>query len=190
MPKAIKQQATVRTNTTKDSVCKISAPVIKFSELWSAYKKGSPCDAKDAKGNALFSNQCAIRVSHALKKVGVTFKSYPAKRKCWVHPAEDHCLAAAELANWLEKQPFLGCGKAEIITGESWRDRVAGRSGIICFEDYYTPSGGSGGDHIDLWNGSRMTDLTSGLRTRFGIVIPTVWSDLRKARKIRFFPIP
>ncbi len=189
MTRAIKQQASVRTNTTKDSVCKISATVIKFSELWSAYKKGSPCEAKDAKGDLLFSNQCAIRVSYALKKVGVTFKSYPSARKCWVHPAEDHCLAAAELANWLEKQPFLGCGKIENITGESWRDRVAGRSGIICFEDYYAPSGGSGGDHIDLWNGSRMTDLTSGLRTRFGIVIPTVWSDLRKAQKIRFFPI-
>lgn len=30
---------------------------------------------------------------------------------------------------------------------------------------------------------------TAGLRTRFGISIPTFWSDLRKARKIRLFPI-
>ena len=109
--------------------------------------------------------------------------------ECWVHPTEDHCLAAAELANWLEQQPFLGCQKAEIVTGENWRDQVINRTGIICFEDYYLPSGGSGGDHIDLWNGSRMTDLSSGLRTRFGITIPTVWSDLRKARKTRLFPI-
>ena len=34
-----------------------------------------------------------------------------------------------------------------------------------------------------------MKDLTSGLRTRFGIVIHDYWSDLRKARKIRFFPV-
>lgn len=116
-------------------------------------------------------------------------KSYPAKRKCWVHPDADNILAAAELANWLEKQSFLGCGKAENISGEDWRDKVSGRTGIICSEDCYTLSEGSGGDHIDLWNVSRMTDLTSSLRTRFGIVIPTIWSDLRKARKIRFFPV-
>lgn len=185
----IKQQAKVKTNTTSNSVCKLDAPIIKFSDLWSAYKKGNPCDAKNEKGEILFSNQCAIRVSYALKKIGVTFKSYPAKRKCWVHPDADHILAAAELANWLEKQPFLGCGKVENISGEDWRDKVSERTGIICFEDYYTPSGGSGGDHIDLWNGSRMTDLTSSIRTRFSIVIPTIWSDLRKARKIRFFPV-
>ncbi|WP_425251631.1 type VI secretion system amidase effector protein Tae4 [Janthinobacterium sp. NFX145] len=189
MTKAVKQQASVKTNAIKDSVYKINASIIKFSALWSAYEKGNPCNAKDAKGDILFANQCAIRVSHALKKVGVTFKSYPSKRKCWVHPAEDHCLAAAELATWLEKQPFLGCGKVEDITGKDWRDKVVDRTGIICFEDYYTPSGGSGADHIDLWNGSRMTDLTSGLRTSFGIVIPTIWSDLRKAGKIRFFSI-
>lgn len=189
MSKSLKQHVNVKTNTTKDSVCKLDVPVVKFSDIWSAYEKGSPCNAKDDKGKLLFSNQCAIRVSHALKKVGVTFKSYPAKRKCWIHPTEDHCLAAAELANWLEKQPFLGCRKAENITGEDWRDKVSGRTGIICFEDYYTPSEGSGGDHIDLWNGSRMTDLTSGFRTRFGVVIPTIWSDLCKARKIRFFPV-
>ena len=189
MPKLIRQQTSIKTNTTKQSICKIDANVIKFDELWSAYEKGSPCNAKDEKGNLLFSNQCAIRVSHALKKVGVTFKSYPAKRKCWIHPDEDHCLAATELANWLEKQPFLGCRKVENVTGENWRDVVTNQTGILSFDDYYTPSGGSGGDHIDLWNGTRMTDLTSGLRTRFAIVVPTIWSDLRKARKIRFFPI-
>ena len=185
----VKQQAKVKTNTTKDSVCKLDAPIIRFAALWSAYKKGNPCDAKDEKGEILFSNQCAIRVSYALKQIGVTFKSYPAKRKCWIHPNADHILAAAELANWLEKQPFLGCGKSENISGQKWRDKIDGRTGIICFEDYYTPSGGSGGDHIDLWNGSRMTDLTSGLRAGFGIVVPGYWSDLRKARKIRFFPV-
>lgn len=190
MTKALVQQAKVRTNTVKDSVCKIDVPAVKFSDLWDAYPSSDPCDAKDKDGNKLFSNQCAIRVSYALKKSGVTFKSYPAKRKCWVHPSEDHCLAAKELADWLELQPFIGCKKAEVITGENWRDKVIDRTGILCFEDYYAPSHGSGGDHIDLWNGSRMTDLSSSLRTRFGIVIPFgVWSDLRKAKKIRFFPV-
>ena len=190
MTKTLVQQARVRTNATKGSICKINVESVKFSDLWNAYPSSAPCNAKGEDGKKLFSNQCAIKVSCALKKVGVTFKSYPAKRKCWIHPDDDHCLAAKELADWLELQPFVGCKKPEVITGADWRDRVVDRTGVICFEDYYTPSHGSGGDHIDLWNGSRMTDLTSGLRTRFGIVIPFgIWSDLRKARIIRFFPI-
>jgi hypothetical protein len=191
MTKTLIQSAIVKTNVQKGSVCHVNVTAVKFAELWNAYPTNSnPCDAKDRDGNQLFANQCAIRVSYALKKVGVTFKSFPAKRKCWVHPSDDHCLAAKELADWLEQQPFASCKKGEVITGEDWRDKVVGRTGILCFEDYYAPSQGSGGDHIDLWNGTRMTDISSGLRTRFGIVIPFgIWSDLRKAKRIRFFPV-
>lgn len=183
------QQAQVRTNTTKDSVCNIKVAAVQFSTLWDAYPRTDPCDARKQDGELLFGNQCAIRVSHALKKVGVTFKSFPAKRKCWIHPGADHVLAAAELANWLELMPFVGCRKSESITGSTWREKVIGRTGIICFENYYS-SIDAGGDHIDLWNRDTMTGLGSGLRARFGIVIPfNVWSDLRKAKRIRFFPI-
>lgn len=188
MTKPLVQQARVRTNTVRDSVCKINVESVKFSNLWDVYPRSDPCDAKNPDGSKVFKNQCAIRVGHALKNAGVTFKSYPAKRKCWMHPGEEHILAAKELADWLERQPFVGCQKSENITGANWRDRVLGRTGIICFEDYYTPSEGSGGDHIDLWNGGRMTSVFSGLRTRFNIVLPN-WSDLRKSKLIRFFPI-
>lgn len=75
------------------------------------------------------------------------------------------------------------------ITGSEWRDKVVDKKGIICFEDYYTGSNGSGGDHIDLWNGSAMTGLGSWFRTRFSIVVPGYWSDFRKSRKIRFFKV-
>jgi Type VI secretion system (T6SS), amidase effector protein 4 len=190
MTTALKQTAKIKTNPQKGSICKVNVQAVRFEDLWRNYPGSDPCDAKDKDGKKLFANQCAIRVSYALKKTGVTFKSYPAKRKCWVHPDADHILSAAELADWLELQPFVGCKKSEQVTGADWYDKVAGRTGIICFEDYYAPSGGSGGDHIDLWNGSKMTATGSGLRARFGIVIPFgVWSDLRKARKIRFFPI-
>ena len=184
----VKQQAKVKTNTTLASVCKLDASIVSFSALWAAYPSTDPCNAEDANGDKLFKNQCAIRVSHALKGAGVTFKSYPAKRKCWIHPDAEHVLAAKELADWLEKQPFLGCRQVENITGAEWRKKVEDRTGIVCFEDYYAPSGGSGGDHIDLWNGGRMTSIFSGLRTRFNIVVPN-WSDLRKSRRIRFFPV-
>ena len=79
--------------------------------------------------------------------------------------------------------------RGENITGLNWRGKVSGRTGIICFEDYYLRSDGSGGDHIDLWNGNSMTGLGSYFRTRFNIVIPSLWSDLTKSKNIRFFPI-
>jgi hypothetical protein len=190
MSSALKQATKVKTNPRNESVCKVNVQAVKFEDLWGNYPSSDPCDAKDKDGKKLFANQCAIRLSHALKKAGVTFKSYPAKRKCWVHADADHILSAAELADWLELQPFVGCKKSEQITGADWYEKVVDRTGILCFEDYYAPSGGSGGDHIDLWNGSKMTATGSGLRARFGIVIPFgVWSDLRKAKKIRFFPI-
>lgn len=190
MTKTIAQQARVRTNNTKGSICKINVESVSFANLWAGYPSSDPCDAKSADGKLLFSNQCAIRLSLAMKVAGVTFKSYSAKRKCWVHPNADHILAAQELADWLEMQPFVGCRKSENITGQNWRDKILGRTGIVCFEDYYTPSQGSGGDHIDLWNKDQLTGglLRGWARSRFNIVLPN-WSDLRKSRKIRFFEV-
>ena len=161
----------------------------KFKEFWDNYPDEDPCHAKDREGKILFANQCAIRLSYALKKSGIRFETFPAKRKCWIHKSADHVLAAKELADWLEKTPIPGINRVEMITGEEWRTKIVGRTGIVCFEDYYTPSGGSGGDHIDLWDGSSMTGIGSWLRTRFSIVIPSLWSDLRKSKRIRFFPV-
>lgn len=161
-----------------------------FKSVWSNYPASDPCDAKDSKGQRLFKNQCAIRMSHALKGAGVNLTSFPAARKCWVHPKDHHILAARELANWLQHQPFSGLKAAEIVTGEAWREKVIDRTGIICFEDYYAADQDSGGDHIDLWNGSALTGLGSWMRARFGVVVPGFWSDFRKARQIRFFPLP
>ena len=160
-----------------------------FQIIWSNYPSFDPCDAKDKKGDTLFKNQYAIRMSYALKKFGVNLASYPKTRKCWVHPNEDHVLAAKELADWLERSPFTGIKFVESVTGKEWREKVIGRTGIICFEDYYAPSQGSGGDHIDLWDGTALTGLGSWFRTRFSIVVPGFWSDFRGSQRIRFFPI-
>jgi hypothetical protein len=180
---------TVRTNYTPGSLLRIQVQPVKFADLLANYPKSNPCDAKDKDGKLLFTDQCAIRVSSALKKCGVTFKSYPAVRKCWVHPSHDHILAARELANWLEQQPFVGCPKSENVTGLDWKAKVRGRTGIVCFEDYYTPSGGNGGDHIDLWNGDSLTGFLGWLRTHTPLVIPNVLSDVGKSKRIRFFQI-
>ncbi len=160
-----------------------------FKQLWDNYPNDDPCDAKDRNGNNLFGNQCAIRLSHSMKKSGISFVSFPQKRKCWVHSGADHILAAKELADWIEKSNDASFLVAENITGGTWRSKVSGRTGIVCFEDYYLRSYGSGGDHIDLWDGGSMTGFGSYLRARFNIIIPSVWSDLTKSKKIRFFPV-
>ncbi len=163
--------------------------MVKFETLWDNYPEDDPCDAKNKEGEKLFGNQCAIRLSHSMKKSGVSFNTFPKKRKCWVHSSSDHILAAAELADWIQKSNIPNLNTTEDISGHNWRERVLNRTGIICFEDYYLRSDGSGGDHIDLWDGNSMTGIGSYLRARFNIVIPSFWSDLSKSKKIRFFPI-
>ena len=48
----IKQKAQVRTNTTKDSVCKIDVQPVTFAALWANYVTGDPylVDGKVPKG--------------------------------------------------------------------------------------------------------------------------------------------
>ena len=159
-----------------------------FPIVLANYPASDPCDATDQKGNPLFGNQCAIRLSLALRKSGVSFATFPTARKCWVHPNEHHVLAAKELADWLQQKKVSFISKVETVTGSEWRRNVVGRTGIICFEDYYAADASSGGDHIDLWDGRALTGLGSWMRTRFSIVVPGLWSDFRKSKRIRFFP--
>lgn len=160
-----------------------------FKKLWSNYPSSDPCDAKDNNGNILFKNQCAIRMSCAMKKSGISFLSYPASRKCWEHKSADHILSAKELADWIQKSKLQNILPSINITGKLWRKNIERKKGIICFEDYYAPTGGSGGDHIDLWDGNSLTGMGSWFRTRFSVVVPGYWSDFRNSRKIRFFEV-
>lgn len=160
-----------------------------FHTLKLNYPLSDPCDAKNEKGELLFKNQYAIRLGYAMGRTGVHFVGYPSGRKCWVHKNQHHILAAKELADWIDRGAIPKIQKSKIVTGENWRDKVLDKTGIICFEDYYAASDGSGGDHIDLWDGSSLTGLGSWLRIRFNIVVPGYWSDFRRSRKIRFFEI-
>lgn len=160
-----------------------------FPILRSNYPSGFPCDARDDKDELLFKNQCAIKLSYAMKKSGVSFTTFPASRKCWVHKSHDHILAAKELADWLDKGGAIQVKKSINITGENWRSKILDKKDIICFEDYYAATNGAGGDHIDLWDGSELTGLGSWLRVRFNIVVPGFWSDFRKSKRIRFFEV-
>lgn len=206
MSKKLVQQAKVKTNTTKDSICSINVQAVTFSSLWDNYVTGQPyTDSKTGDVPAGFDNQCAIRMSATLHKVGVEMKSFS---QSTVKPAQGSTTIgrillngkatstrANEMASWLSQQPFCGLPKKpEDLTGQDWESKVRGRTGIISFDGYWSrdsdSSGQASGGHIDLWNGSKMTGFGTGLRARWGIVIPGIWSDLRKSKQILFFPIP
>ncbi len=84
------------------------------------------------------------------------------------------------MAEWLLRRPFAGCPSPEVITGADWQDKAKGRTGIIFFGSYWrrnlkekTPTG----DHIDLWNGDRLTP-SSETTLRFTFGISKVWNPL------------
>ncbi|MFL9862794.1 T6SS effector amidase Tae4 family protein [Paraburkholderia fungorum] len=87
---------------------------------------------------------------------------------------------AKEVAEWLNRRPFAGCPVAETVTGRDWQTHVKGRTGIIFFGSYWRRSlkeRNPSGDHIDLWNGERLTPSTE-TTLRFDIWIPKLWNPL------------
>lgn len=211
MTKTLVQQAKVRTNTVKDSVCKIDVPPVKFSDLWENYVTGTPYKpAEGDKGD--YSNQCALRMSATFHKVGIKMLSFSQKT---VKPmpgtqvlgrvmmnGSPAAVRAYEMGEWLKLQPFCGLPKQpENITGKDWETKVKGRTGIIMFHAYWARPGqttaNANGGHIDLWNGSQLTSngVTGTLETfaRFTLGInrpwPRVYSDLRDSKIILFFEV-
>ena len=175
MSKVIKQQAIVRTNTTKDSTCRIEVEAVSFANLWAAYPSNPPyVDSKTGKPPKGFSNQCAIKVSVAIHGAGIEMKSFTAQ-VIGVNPKDfgrvvingkNTATLAQQLVMWLKKQPFCGLPQQpENITGADWEKKIKGRTGIVGFADYWMRKPDKKdrptGDHIDLWNGSRLT--ASGL---------------------------
>ncbi len=213
MGKVLKQSAIVKTNTVKDSVCKIDVPAVKFSDLWGNYVTGSPYKpAPNDKGD--YSNQCALRMSATFHKVGIKMLSFSQKSVKPMPGAQalgrvimDGSAAAVrayELGEWLKLQPFCGLPqKPENITGKDWETKVKGRTGILMFHAYWTRAGeapnSANGGHIDLWNGSRLTIsgfwdgfATLGRRVGMQEFLPGTqigFSDLRHSKTILFWEI-
>jgi hypothetical protein len=101
---------------------------------------------------------------------------------------------AQALADWLISGRFPGCPRPERFTGQTAFEHIEDRTGIIFFANYWRRSTDTGasrtGDHIDLWNGSRMTATSSWFRVHLGIAYDGVWSDYRLASRVLFWPIP
>ncbi len=200
------QQVKVKTNATPGSICQVDMPAVKFSDLWGNYVTGNPYE--DSSGQ--YTNQCAIRMSATFHKIGIAMRSFSEKS---IKPmagkktigrilldGKPTATRAQELGEWLKLVPFCGLPpKPENITGKDWEAKVKGRTGIIMFDGYWArvvETAASGG-HIDLWNGSRLTNngaigaLETFSRFTLGINNPWVpfYSDLRNAKVILFFSV-
>jgi Type VI secretion system (T6SS), amidase effector protein 4 len=200
---ALKQSHEGKTNGTPNSVCTIDVPVITFKQLWDNYVTGNPLPDP----THIFENQCAIRMSATLHKVGIQMKSFSQKV---IKPAAGQkeigrallnglpvATRASEMAQWLRLKPFCGLpSKPEDITGHDWQDKVKGRTGIIMFDGYWHVEGQAAnvltGGHIDLWNKDRLTPgWASFVRFTLGFNSARVFdlSDLGNAKQILFWAV-
>jgi hypothetical protein len=127
--------------------------LFRFRTLWDNH----PTIKGDAPilDKAVYKNQCAISMAAALTRTGVSMSDFHGALS-WQKDKPKYAIRAQELADWLAfRSRFLGknCIK---ISARHFNKKLSDQSGIIFFKNYWGP--GRQGDHIDLWNGSRLTD--------------------------------
>ena len=131
-----------------------------FETLWDNHptitEDDFPCSTESGAKN--FENQCAIRMGVCLERSGFDLSKFPVAH-CWHHEKSlRHILRAEELANALKNFSLSEkIRKPIVFEGSEGFSKISGKKGIIFFKDYYGTN--NSGDHIDLWNGSRLTKL-------------------------------
>lgn len=143
-----------------------------FQPLWDYYQYNRDV----AKGLAPEQNRCAIVMSmtlglepqpgeKTLRQLGSgegLASIFTDIRKKMVIPAvakseiaKRYYIQAQELAHRLERE----WGKPQVSDGANARELISGKKGVIFLENAYPRAGSLGrrtGDHIDVWNGSRI----------------------------------
>lgn len=107
MPNKKKQ---IPTNTKADSKAEVQLSAVTFAELWGVYPEGTPyVDPKTGDVPKGFENQCAIRMSVTLHRVGIEMQSFRGKGQIRLDGKRTAVLAA-EMAEWLKLKPMAGMG--------------------------------------------------------------------------------
>jgi hypothetical protein len=174
----------------------LKPPELSFDKLWQGYPSSKPYVDTSGDPPKGFENQCAIKVSVALHAAGVDMKSF---RGASVSvDGKRLAIRAEELAAWLKTQHLIGLPlKPENVTGKEWQDKIKGRKGIAFFANYWPREGEKQptGDHIDLWNGSRLTmsgfegTAVTIARFTFGMESGPLHANLGNAKSILFWEI-
>lgn len=133
---------------------------------------------------AVYENQCAINLSVSLINSGIALDNFRGTLS-WQKDKPKCAIRAQELADWLKFRRFPTCLRT--LKPENFEDQIKGRTGIIFFQNYW--GRGSQGDHIDLWNGMRMTSAASWIRIHFNVHWQGIWDDFHKAEGVWFWSI-
>ena len=171
-------------------------PELRFNSLWQGYPSGTPYVDKSGDAPPGFDNQCAIKVSVALHEAGFDMRDY--KGAFVLINGKRAAIRAEELAGWLKTQHIMGLpSRPENVTGSDWQSKINDRTGIAFFANYWPREGEKHptGDHIDLWNGSRLTasgfwgTAVTVARFRLGYESGPGFHDLGKATTILFWDV-
>lgn len=115
-----------------------------------------PCATKGV-GN--FSNECVIRLGVALSASGISLASYRGSF-CWFGHGQAHPLRVEEMKHWINSDEatfvptYAEKSKRDAKGRQKTHHHYFGRRGIVAFLNFW--GAGNAGDHIDLWNGSRI----------------------------------
>lgn len=157
-------------------------PIFRFQTLWENHpniKGDAPLLDKKA-----YENQCAINLSAALIRSGISMDDFRGTRS-WQKDKPKYAIRAQELADWLCLRPRFPGGSCIKVTPRHFTSKIERQSGVIFFQNYW--GGGRQGDHIDLWNGSRLTHWISWAQIHARIGSVGINSDFRKADAIWFW---
>jgi hypothetical protein len=148
------------------------------------------CTNKQAASEQSFANYCAINMSECLHRSAIQIGGIKAN-KCWSHTGPKHVLLAQDLANGLKTATPPGFAQMVKVNPARFQDELKGKTGVIFFKDYWQRGNETfenrSGDHIDLWNQTRLTGRPMWLREInefFG-----AQSDLNKSKEIWFWEV-
>lgn len=133
-----------------------------------------------------YENQCAINLYAALQRSGVNVHTFPGQLS-WQKDKPRYAIRAQEMANWLAS-PASGMPKPQKFSGAEVFSKLKGKTGIIFFQNYWGP--GDQGDHIDLWNGFRLSHPRSIAQIYLRIGPIGLGSDYRAAASVLFWAVP
>jgi len=135
----------------------------------------------------VYTDQCAINVGAAFIRSNLSLDSFHGVFS-WQKDRPKYPIRAQELANWLDSGKAGLMSRTEKYTGKEGFEKIANRTGIVFIQNYWGE--GRQGDHIDLWNGSRLTALSSWFRIQLNMSWEGFMTDYRKGSAIWFWYVP
>jgi hypothetical protein len=131
-----------------------------FDRFWSNHPSNQtppnndPCSTDGAPN---FPNECCIRFGTMLVASGIKLTKYKGAF-CWYGHGKTHTLRVEEMKLWLNSDAVSFVKKADISKRSHGHQKTyqdyQNMRGIVVFRNFWGEN--NQGDHIDLWNGTRV----------------------------------